>query len=483
VDNVLIGQRLRQIRLDRGLKQSDVAKQIGVSPAYLNLIEKGRRTIQFPLLWKALELLGQDLETFMSALGERRPDDALAKLLDDPLAKTLELDEDDVARLQAEPKAATTIAALFNLYKNTRAQLDTAVAKLSAGDMPRTDYAPSDEVSDFLQAHKNFFPELEEEAVRIRRALALGRRVISDQLVQMLERQFGYRVEQVPPGQGSVVRKIDREKRVVTMSTSLASQAQKFQLAATAGLLVLDAGKLHDRLVAETRRRHAETERLIKIHLANYFAGALLLPYDDFFREAQRTRYDVEALAESFEASYEACAHRLCNLSDPRRPGIPLHFLRVDVAGNISKKYSATGIKFPHGSGSCPKWAVHQAFLTPSLVTRQYSVMPDGATYFCFAKVAIQPQQGSLVRGTTYSIGLGTNADAAKHLAYAQDLPSQDLKRVAIPTGVTCRFCERTDCNQRAAPSYKFAFAVDEYTKKDNFFSPLTGAEGPSGKK
>jgi XRE family transcriptional regulator, fatty acid utilization regulator len=477
MDNVLIGQRLRQLRLDRGLRQSDVAKQIGVSPAYLNLIEKGRRTIQFPLLWKALELLGKDLESFMGSLGERRPDDALAKLLDDPLASTLELDESDVARLQAEPKAATTIAALFNLYKNTRAQLDTAMAKLSAEDMPRTDYAPSDEVSDFLQSHRNFFPELEEEAVRIRRALGLGRRVISDQLVHMLERQFGYRVEEEPPKQGgSVVRRIDRERRVVTISPSLSGQAHKFQLAATAGLLVLDASKLHERLIAESRRRHAETERLIKIHLANYFAGALLLPYDEFYREAQRTRYDVEALAEAFEASYEACAHRLCNLADPRRPGIPLHFLRVDVAGNISKKYSATGIKFPHGSGSCPKWAVHVALLMPSVLTRQYSMMPDGTAYFCFAKVTTQPMQGSLVRGTTYSIGLGTTADAAKHLAYAQDLPAQDLKRVAIPTGVTCRFCERTDCNQRAAPSYKFAFAVDEYTKKDNFFSPMTGS-------
>src|SRR4029434_1692705 len=109
-------------------------------------------------------------------------------------------------------------------------------------------------------------------------------------LTHMLERQFGYRVEQVAPGQGSVVRRIDREKRVVTVSPGLSAQAAKSERAATAGLLVLDAGKLHERLVAEARRRHAETERLIKIHLANYFAGALLLPYDDFYREAQRTR-------------------------------------------------------------------------------------------------------------------------------------------------------------------------------------------------
>jgi hypothetical protein len=478
MDNVLIGQRLRQLRSDKGMRQSDIAKQLGVSPAYVNLIEKGKRTIQFPLLWKALEILGQDLEAFMGALGERRPDDLLAKLIDDPLAKTLDLDEEDVARLQAEPKAATTIAALFNLYKNTRAQLDTAMAKLQSGDMPRTDYAPSDEVSDFLQAHKNFFPELEEEAEAMRRDCRLGRRVISDQLVPAVEERFGFAVKLVPPGVGSsVVRKIDVDRRAITVSSGLTEQPLKFQLAATAGLLALDRSRLHERLVAEARPRHAETARLIKIHLANYFAGALLLPYDDYHREAQRTRYDVDALADIFEMSYEACAHRLCNLSDPRRPGIPLHFLRVDVAGNISKKYSGTGIKFPHGSGSCPKWAVHQAFLTPSVITRQYSMMPDGTTYFCFAKVALAPLHGSLVRGTTYSIGLGTTPDAAKHLAYAQDLQAHDLKRTAVPSGVSCRFCERTDCNQRAAPSYKFVFAVDEYTKKDNFFSPLVGDE------
>jgi predicted transcriptional regulator len=398
-------------------------------------------------------------------------------LIDDPLARTLDLDEEDVARLQSEPKAASTIAALFNLYKNTRAQLDTTIAKLSAGDLPRLDYAPSDEVSDFLQAHHNFFPELEEEAEEVRRIGRLGRRVSSDQLVDVLGERFGYTARFVPPGASSVVRKIDVEHKQVTTSSALTEQPLKFQLAATVGLLVLDRSRLHERLVADTRPRHAETARLIKIHLANYFAGALLLPYDDYYREAQRTHYDVDALADIFEMSYEACAHRLCNLSDPRRPGIPLHFLRVDVAGNISKRYSGTGIKFPYGSGSCPKWAVHQAFLTPSVITRQYSMMPDGTTYFCFAKVALSPLQGSLVRGTTYSIGLGTTPDAAKHLAYAQDMPAGDLRRTAVPTGVSCRFCERTDCNQRAAPSYKYAFAVDEYTKKDNFFSPLVGGE------
>jgi hypothetical protein len=482
MDNNLIGQRLRQLRLERALRQADVARHLAISPAYLNLIEKGKRTIQFPLLWKALQYYEQDLEQFMGSLGEKRPDDALAKMLDDPLAKTLDLDEQDIAALKAEPKAATTIAALFNLYKNTRAQLDTALVRLSEGDVPRLDYAPSDEVRDFLEGHKNFFPELEAEAVEIRKNFRLGRRVLSDQLAAAIEQHFGFNVEFAPRSEStSVVRRIDLERKVITFYPGLSEQALKFQLGSVAGLLTLDKNKLHERLVEDAKTRHQETARLIKIHLANYFGGALLLPYDDYFAEVQRTHYDVDQLAQIFEASYEACAHRLCNLADPKKPGIPLHFLRVDVAGNISKRYSATGLKFPQNIGSCPKWAVHAAFLTPSVITRQYSSMPDGTMYFCFAKVSAQPQQGSLVRGTVYSIGVGARAEDARHLVYAQDLPTTDLKRAAVPVGVSCRFCERTDCNQRAAPSYKFAFAVDEYTKKDNFFSPLNQIRGGGG--
>jgi XRE family transcriptional regulator, fatty acid utilization regulator len=149
----------------------------------------------------------------------------------------------------------------------------------------------------------------------------------------------------------------------------------------------------------------------------------------------------------------------------------------VDVAGNISKRYSQTGIRFPTGTGSCPKWATNLAFLTPNVLARQYSVFPDGSTYFCFAKVVSNPEQGSIARGTVYSIALGTYADNAKFLVYADDMPFADPRKMSVPVGTTCRFCERADCNQRAAPSYKYAFRVDEYTKKDNFFSPLVSAD------
>lgn len=484
MDPTPIGKRLRELRLGRGIRQSDLARQMGISPAYLNLLEKGRRSIKMPLLLSALDALSVDLDAFMGGVRDRQPDDVLAELLGDPLADTLDLESEDIERARSEPRLATTIAALFHLYKNTRAQLDRAVSSLEAGAPPPHGYAPGDEVTDFLEANKNYFPELEEDAARVRRDAALPRRFVSEQLADVLRQRFDLRVAvESPPARTSVVRSFDPEARSLRVSSALSENALKFQLAHVVGLMLLDESRLHERLVAEAPPRHAETLRLIKIHLANYFAGALLLPYDEFFDEVQRTRYDIERIASSFESSFEAVAHRMCNLADPKRPGVPLHFLRVDVAGNISKRYSASGLRFSHGHGSCPKWAVHAAFLTPATIAKQYSMMPSGDTYFCAARVLSEPLAGSAVRGSTYSIGVGCAAEDAHHLVYADDLPKRDIERAAVPVGMSCRFCERTDCNQRAAPSYKFAFAVDEYTKKENFFSPITGADAPYGKK
>src|SRR5690349_10520625 len=176
--NANVGLKLRGLRLQRNIKQADAAKDLGVSPAYLNLIEKGKRVMPFPLLWKALRYFEQDPEAFMSTLGEGRVDEALAKLLDEPLLKTLDIDPESLQSLSAEPKLAGTVAALFNLYKNTRTQLENVMAQLSAKERSnlhtdttgiRFDYSPFDEVSDFLESHKNFFPELEEQAERLRR--------------------------------------------------------------------------------------------------------------------------------------------------------------------------------------------------------------------------------------------------------------------------------------------------------------------------
>ena len=306
-DNANIGRRLRELRLERGLQQADVARTLGVSGAYLNLLEKGKRTVQLPLLWKALSFFGIEMEAFMASLGERRAPDALAKLLDEPLLRSLGITNEDILDFSGEPKRTAMLVALFNLYKNTRTQLEQVATRLAeeqqdgAGvgtfEKARLSYSPMDEITDFLQSQRNYFAELEDEARRIRFDHKLGRRILSDELVKILKARK-VRVDFVPPGKGSVVRRYDPKKRQLTMSTALLEQPTKFQLAATIGLRVLDESALDERLAKAFGPKHAETPRLMKIHLANYFAGALLLPYEDFIGEVERTRYDIELLVE-----------------------------------------------------------------------------------------------------------------------------------------------------------------------------------------
>src|SRR5689334_22152524 len=256
--NSNVGLKLRGLRLARNIKQADAARELGVSPAYLNLIEKGKRVMPFPLLWKALRYFDQDPEQFMSSLGEGRVDEALAKLLDEPLLKSLDIDSESLQSLSAEPRLAGTVAALFNLYKNTRTQLENVMAQLNTSDRQRAtgeagtklDYSPFDEVTDFLERHKNYFPELESEAEVLRQDFKLGRVVLSEQLIGILKERFGYSVVTEESGSGSsVVRRIDAEQKRLVVSPTLTEQPLKFQLASSLGLLVIDKTRLIDRIV------------------------------------------------------------------------------------------------------------------------------------------------------------------------------------------------------------------------------------------
>ncbi len=254
--NLSVGRRLRELRLERGHTQADLARRLAISPAYLNLIEKGRRTVQLPVLWKALELLEVDPEPFISSVGERPPEANLAQLLDEPLLRSLDLDRAALTSLSAEPRAATTIAALFNLYKNARIELDNVLRRLSreesgrkAQALPgtgwRLDYSPLDEVADFVQSHHNYFAVLEEAVDALRRDLSLDRRVVSDQLVSALE-GMGVRVSVQPPSrhETSVVRRYDPDAATLELSSELSESRRKFDLAHVIGLRLLDEKKI-----------------------------------------------------------------------------------------------------------------------------------------------------------------------------------------------------------------------------------------------
>jgi len=207
-----------------------------------------------------------------------------------------------------------------------------------------------------------------------------------------------------------------------------------------------------------------EVRKLGRLALSNYFAGAIVLPYDSFFEHAKLTRYDIEVLENRFQVSFEQVCHRLTTLQKPGSRAVPFHMMRVDIAGNISKRFSASGIAISRYSGACPRLNIYSAFTTPDRIKVQISMMPDGNKYFCIAR-AFQKRSGGFDSPESfYSIGLGCSLENAKEMIYA-DNSVLDSSENVVPVGVSCRSCPRIDCRQRAFPPSNRQLIYDENVK------------------
>src|SRR5438093_1349472 len=203
----------------------------------------------------------------------------------------------------------------------------------------------------------------------------------------------------------------------------------------------------------------------------NHFSAAVLMPYEEFLRAAQEERYDLDLLQHRFRVNYEQACHRLTSLQRRGAEGVPFYMVRIDIAGNISKKFSATGIHFPRFGGLCPLWNVHAAFLRPNVIRVQIARLPDGRTFFSIGRTIRKHRGGFHAPEILYAIELGCDIDSARQLVYADGM---DLSNPAgvIPAGITCRLCERLDCGARAFPSMHNPLRIDENVRGISFYAP-----------
>jgi predicted transcriptional regulator len=266
------------------------------------------------------------------------------------------------------------------------------------------------------------------------------------------------------------MRRYDHDRKLITLSEMLPPRSRRFQLAHQIGLLTQAAAI--ERLGRDEHLTTSESRTLARVALANYFGAALLMPYAMFLEGAKVERYDIEVLAHRFGTSFEQVCHRLTTLRRPGAEGVPFHFLRTDIAGNISKRFSASGIRFSRFSGACPRWNVHAAFLTPGLIRTQISRMSDGTHYFCIARTVRNDRGGFHAPHAVQAIELGCELRHARELVYADGI---DLANAgaATPVGVTCRLCEHLDCEQRVYPPLQHPLRIDENVRGVSFFAPV----------
>jgi predicted transcriptional regulator/DNA-binding XRE family transcriptional regulator len=465
-----LGGKVQGLRRQEQLTQVALAERMGISASYLNLIEHNQRPLTAPLLLKLATLFRIDLSTFAED-NEAQVVADLEEVFGDPIFEDHPLMQSDLKEVAANPATARAVLSLYRAYQGSRDSVEALAGKLSdTADLAGASQSrlPSEEVSDVVQANNNHFPELEEAAEELFRSARIHPDDIYHGMVRHLEKTLKIDVAVTTvASEKAAVRRYDPQRHQLTLSEVLPPRSRNFQVAHQIALLTL--GEVFEKIIDRSRLTTPDSISLCRVALANYFAGALLMPYDSFRNAAESVRYDIEMLGHRFRTSFEQVCHRLTTLQRPGAEGVPLHMLRVDVAGNISKRFSHSGIRFARFSGSCPKWNVHLAFMTPGMIRTQLSQMPDGTTYFCVARTVRKSRSGYNSPHALLAIGLGCKVEHARRLVYADGVDLAN-ERAIVPVGVTCRLCERTDCEQRAFPSMKNRLAIDENVRARSFY-------------
>ncbi|QFQ88780.1 ImmA/IrrE family metallo-endopeptidase [Paracoccus kondratievae] len=405
-----LGVRLRRLREERAITQAALARALEISPSYLNQIEQNNRPITMPVLLKLNAVFGLDVQLFSEA-DEARLITELRSAFAEQGAGIAMAEIRELA--SAMPDVARTIIAMQRRLRETADRADLFAGHITGG--PGQSPAAFEAVHEWFYERRNHVAELDMAAEAIGDTLPPGR--MAPGLIDRL-------AEHLDPGQ---------------MAFQIATQ-----------LAFLEQGETITRL-SEDPALSADARTLLRIGLANYFAGALILPHRTFLATAKRARYDITLIARRFGVGFETTCHRLSTLQRPEARGVPFFFIRVDRAGNISKRQSATDFHFIRIGGSCPLWNIYEAFARPGEIIRQVAQMPDGRSYLWIARQVQSGQGGFGAPVKTFAVALGCDLYHAERLVYARGLDLRNPE-TATKIGPGCKICERTSCPQRAFP-------------------------------
>ena len=459
VAKTFVGSRVRQLRSERGFSQAALAQMLEISPSYLNQIEHDVRPLTVAVLLRITEVFGVDA-TFFASQDDTR---LVAELREVTMDRDLDIDVDpaEIADIvNAYPTLARAMVNLHRRYRITTTQLAAATEdRFSDGSGSGAITMPHEEVRDYFYQRQNYLHELDTAAEDLTTNLRMHRGDLARDLSDRLKAVHGVHIVKRMDLGDTVLHRYDPSSKRLEIGNHLSSGQQVFKMAAE--LAYLEFGDLIDKLVAEGKFTSEESTTLARLGLANYFAAATVLPYAQFHEVAEKFRYDVERLSAFYSVSYETIAHRLSTLQRPSMRGVPFSFVRVDKAGNMSKRQSATGFHFSSSGGTCPLWNVYETFANPGKILVQIAEMPDGRSYMWVARTVERRASRYGQPGKTFAIGLGCELRHAHRLVYSEGL---DLSgNIATPIGAGCRVCERDNCPQRAFPALGRALDIDEH--------------------
>ncbi|MEO8115862.1 MAG: short-chain fatty acyl-CoA regulator family protein [Phenylobacterium sp.] len=459
---LFLGARMKRLRRELALTQTRMAEDLGISPSYLNLLERNQRPVTAQVLLRLAETYDLDLKS-LSSDPESASATGLAEVFSDQMFRDLGVPRHEIAEVaESAPGVSEAIVRLYRAHLDQRRMTELgAVGRPEDGALQPV-VTPSDWVRDFIQSQKNYFGELEEAADELAAELRAEPQDFATAARERLAKIHGIQVRVVPVDVlPESVRRFDHHRRRLFLSEVLTGAGRAFSLAYQ--LAILEHGERLDALADRSNPPDRPTRNLLKVSLTNYLAAAILMPYAAFHDAAERTAYDIELIRARFGVSFEQACHRLTTLARPGARGVPFFMVRVDSAGNISKRFASSAFPFSRFGGACPRWNIHSSFRTPGRIVTQIVETPDSQRYFTLSRTVARITTPYAGEDSELAIGMGCELKFAERLVYSRGL---DLREpVATAIGPACRICERPACPQRAAEPISRTLMVDDFTK------------------
>lgn len=458
MQKTFIGPHLRRLRLERGETQQQMAKALGISGSYVNLLENNERSVSVAVMLRVFEVYGVDWRDIADDDGTSQLAD-LRAMMQDPLFSDL---RPDLAQMRAAlVHSPGLVASFLRLHSAYQAATDQLLA-VSAADTPQILSTPEAAVHNEFRRHRNHFRELETAAEGFWRGASIESDEIYPALKQRLRDQVGVRVRLVRvedlPG---TLRQYDETRGEILLSEALDHTNRIFQLVHMCGLL--EQRPLLDMLAARSGITDPRGVARLRVELANYFAAAVLMPYDTYLAEARATKYDFDYMATRFGVSFEQACHRATTLQRDGAQGVPFFFLRIDKGGNVTKRFNATGFHLAEHGGACPRLDVHTSFRTPGRIVPQFVEMPDRSQFFVFSRTVDRPSWARHAQDNRLAVAMGCAIEHAPDIGYAEAFSVTGARMT--PVGINCRICPRAGCEQRAHQAVILSQPVDEHRR------------------
>jgi XRE family transcriptional regulator, fatty acid utilization regulator len=448
---IFAGDRLKRLRERLGVKQFALAQLVSISPSYLAQIESDQRPMTASLRTRLANALHVS-EVYFADMDDVRRESNLREALGDPVFRNRTVSPEEIqALVRVAPEFSDAFMTLYRAYtqqEEQRQELLNKAADDSASTM--SSWFPYDEVRDWVQTQHNHFEALDRAAERMFEDRQFGSATLRDDLIKYLRDVHGITVcdAQNLLEQGTFWR-LNKSSKRLGLADGASLESKIFWMAHVIGQL--EQKQMVERMVRRARLSTEEAQNLARISLANYFAGALMMPYRRFYEHAQTVRHDIQRLQSHFGASFEQVCHRLSTMQRPDMPGIPFYFAKTDIAGNILKRSSATRFQFAQFGGPCPLWNIYRTFTRPGEILVQLASTPEQVTYLNIARTVGRSSGSYLTRPRSVAVVLGCEVRYAAQTIYAEGLDLNN-PNAAEPIGPGCRACERTSCRHRSLP-------------------------------